>query len=49
VPFIVVSEQFKNFKLRDGGILADIVPTLLYMMGLAIPKEMTGKNLFKMS
>ena len=47
VPFIVVSEQFKNFKLKDGGVLADIAPTLLEMMGLDAPKEMTGKSLFK--
>ncbi|MCL1900896.1 MAG: 2,3-bisphosphoglycerate-independent phosphoglycerate mutase [Firmicutes bacterium] len=47
VPFIVVSEQFKNYKLKDGGILADIAPTLLEMMDLDVPKEMTGKSLLK--
>ncbi len=45
VPFIVCGEKFKDKKLRDGGILADVAPTLLDMMGVAIPKEMTGKSL----
>ncbi len=45
VPFIVVGEQFKNVKLRDGGILADVAPTLLDMMGIEVPEEMTGKTL----
>ena len=45
VPFILVSEQFKNVTLRDGGILADIAPTLLEVMGVEIPEEMTGKSL----
>lgn len=47
VPFILVSEQFKTAKLRDGGILADIAPTLLTVMGEEIPAEMTGKSLFE--
>jgi len=45
VPFIVVGEQFKDVKLRDGGILADVAPTLLDMIGLPVPQEMTGKSL----
>lgn len=45
VPFILVSDNFKNAKLRSGGILADIAPTLLDIMNLEIPKEMTGKSL----
>ena len=45
VPFIVVGEAFKGKKLLDGGKLCDIAPTLLDMMGLEIPKEMTGKSL----
>ncbi|MBR4419369.1 MAG: 2,3-bisphosphoglycerate-independent phosphoglycerate mutase [Clostridia bacterium] len=45
VPFILVSEQFKGVSLRDGGILADIAPTLLEVMGEEIPAEMTGKSL----
>lgn len=34
----------KNIKLKDGK-LSDIAPTMLYMMNLPIPKEMTGDNL----
>ncbi len=45
VPFIVVGEEFKNKKLREGGILADVAPTLLDMMKIAVPEEMTGKTL----
>ena len=33
--------------LRDGGKLADIAPTLLEMMGLPKPKEMTGESLLQ--
>ncbi|MBR1868323.1 MAG: 2,3-bisphosphoglycerate-independent phosphoglycerate mutase [Clostridia bacterium] len=45
VPFILASEKFKNVKLREGGILADLAPTLLEVMGEEIPKEMTGRSL----
>lgn len=45
VPFVVVGEQFKGKKLREGGILADVAPTLLDMMGLPVPAEMSGKTL----
>jgi len=31
--------------LAEGGVLADIVPTLIDMMGMEKPKEMTGKSL----
>ena len=47
VPLIVAGEKFKGKKLKDGGKLCDIAPTLLDMMGLAIPKEMTGKSLIE--
>jgi 2,3-bisphosphoglycerate-independent phosphoglycerate mutase len=45
VPLIVVGDKFKDAKLSDGGRLCDIAPTLLDMMNIAIPKEMTGKSL----
>ncbi len=45
VPFIVCGEAFKDKKLREGGILADVAPTLLDMMDVAVPAEMTGKSL----
>ena len=44
VPFILVNGE-ENWKLREGGCLADIAPTLLEIMGLEQPKEMTGKSL----
>lgn len=43
VPFILVSEE--KHKLREGGCLADVAPTLLELMGIPQPKEMTGKSL----
>ncbi len=45
VPLIVFDERYKGRKMRQGGRLADIGPTLLEMMGLEQPKEMTGKSL----
>ena len=47
VPLIVFDEQYKGNKLRDGGRLADVGPTLLEMMGLPKPEEMTGQSLLK--
>ncbi len=44
VPFILVNGE-DGWKLRDGGCLADIAPTLLEIMGLEQPAEMTGKSL----
>jgi 2,3-bisphosphoglycerate-independent phosphoglycerate mutase len=45
VPFILVSNDFKNVELRNDGVLADIAPTLLQVMGETQPVEMTGKSL----
>ena len=44
VPFILVNYD-EDYTLKEGGCLADIVPTLLEMMGLDKPEEMTGKSL----
>ena len=43
VPFIITD---KSIKLEDGK-LADIAPTMLHLLGLDIPKEMTGNVLIK--
>ena len=45
VPFIYITEN-KNAKVQNG-ILADVAPSILHIMGLEQPKEMTGKNLIE--
>jgi len=45
VPFILVSEDAKNYSLRPGGSLRDISPTVLGLLGLEQPKQMTGGDL----
>ena len=45
VPFIVVSENGRQLSLQAGGSLRDISPTILGMMGLPQPREMTGHDL----
>ncbi|WP_318362556.1 2,3-bisphosphoglycerate-independent phosphoglycerate mutase [Enterobacter sp.] len=44
VPLIYVGD--KTVKAVDGGKLSDIAPTMLALMGMEIPQEMTGKPLF---
>lgn len=44
VPFLLVNYD-PEYTLREGGCLADIAPTLIEMMGLVQPAEMTGKSL----
>src|SRR6202008_4365580 len=44
VPFIVVSENSKQFTLKPNGSLRDISPTILGMLGVDEPKEMTGAD-----
>ncbi len=45
VPFVYVTENDK--ASAENGILADVAPSLLHIMGLEQPIEMTGKNLIK--
>jgi len=45
VPFHLVHPDFEGAKLRGGGILADVAPTLLRAMGLPQPKEMDRNSL----
>jgi len=47
VPFILVDPELKDAKLRDDGRLSDLAPTMLSLMGMEIPAEMTGKSLVK--
>lgn len=45
VPFIYVGD--KNVDVRDGGRLCDVAPTLLWLMGIKKPDEMTGETLLQ--
>ncbi|MEZ5910839.1 MAG: 2,3-bisphosphoglycerate-independent phosphoglycerate mutase [Paracoccaceae bacterium] len=44
VPVAIIGAPYGT-RLRDGGRLADLAPTLLSLMGLDLPPEMTGRNL----
>jgi 2,3-bisphosphoglycerate-independent phosphoglycerate mutase len=45
VPFILISESHKGELLRQDGSLRDVAPTLLGLLGIDIPPEMTGRSL----
>jgi len=45
VPFIVIAEDAKQYTLKPNGSLRDISPTILGMLGIKEPKEMTGSDL----
>ena len=47
VPFILVNKKLAKAKLKPTGILADVAPTILDILDLKQPKEMTGKSLLK--
>ncbi len=47
VPFLLVSSEFKSVKLKNDGSLADVAPTILYLLGQKEPSEMRGQNLIK--
>ncbi|MCK4469054.1 MAG: 2,3-bisphosphoglycerate-independent phosphoglycerate mutase, partial [Desulfobacterales bacterium] len=44
VPFILVSDKYKDVGLKSG-ILADVAPTILDILGIDKPEEMTGNSL----
>lgn len=46
VPFVLIGNDTKNLQLENGR-LSDIAPTILHLMNIEIPQEMTGKNLIK--
>ncbi len=46
VPFVLIDNERKNVSLRKGG-LSDVAPTILDLMGIEKPAEMTGKTLIK--
>lgn len=45
VPFHLIDEESKGVKLREGGALEDVAPTLLGLLGNEKPDEMTGRDL----
>ena len=45
VPFIAIAEDEQRFMLKAGGSLRDVSPTVLGMLGIPQPKEMTGHDL----
>jgi len=46
VPFLLIDNNRKNASLREGG-LSDVAPTILNLMGIEKPGEMTGQSLIK--
>ena len=46
VPFVLINAP-KEIELRETGALCDIAPTILQLLGIEQPKEMTGKSLIK--
>jgi 2,3-bisphosphoglycerate-independent phosphoglycerate mutase len=45
VPLYLVAPQYAQAHLRGDGILADVAPTILQIMGIPQPKDMTGRSL----
>jgi 2,3-bisphosphoglycerate-independent phosphoglycerate mutase len=45
VPFILVTEDGRKVGVREGGSLRDISPTVLGLLDLELPREMTGGDL----
>ncbi|MDH7479019.1 MAG: 2,3-bisphosphoglycerate-independent phosphoglycerate mutase [Syntrophomonadaceae bacterium] len=47
VPFILVDRGLSSIKLKPGGALEDIAPTMLQLLGIPKPAEMTGQSLIE--
>ena len=47
VPCILVDDSRRSVKLREDGRLSDLAPTLLELLDLPVPAEMTGKSLIE--
>ena len=45
VPFHLIDDDYTGTKLREGGALEDVAPTMLALLGLEKPIEMTGRDL----
>jgi 2,3-bisphosphoglycerate-independent phosphoglycerate mutase len=47
VPFVLILDDGREHQLRKGGILADVAPTILELMGIPVPGAMSGKSLIQ--
>lgn len=47
VPFIIVGRDYENQKQLPQGILADVAPTMLHVLNIPIPSNITGRNLLE--
>lgn len=47
VPFIYVGKR--NLTIREGGVLADVAPTMLTLLGMPVPIEMTGRSIVELN
>ncbi|WP_312931966.1 2,3-bisphosphoglycerate-independent phosphoglycerate mutase [Stutzerimonas nitrititolerans] len=47
VPFIYVGKR--DLKIREGGVLADVAPTMLTLLGLPVPTEMSGRSIVELN
>ena len=45
VPFLLIDEDSIGVPLREGGALEDVAPTMLALLGINKPEEMTGRDL----
>jgi 2,3-bisphosphoglycerate-independent phosphoglycerate mutase len=46
VPFVLINAP-KEMELKNSGALCDVAPTILQLLGIEQPAEMTGKSLIK--
>jgi 2,3-bisphosphoglycerate-independent phosphoglycerate mutase len=47
VPFVYINDADSHVRVRDGGRLCDVAPTMLHVIGLTQPAEMTGRSLLE--
>ena len=47
VPFLVCGKDYEGHKLRANGILADVAPTMLQILGLPQPEVMDGRSMLE--
>ena len=47
VPFIYIGKR--NVRIREGGVLADVAPTMLSLLGMPVPAEMTGRSIVELN